>query len=85
MNSLKSTQKRKLEVGHLGLSTLVIYINLSGINTKLNQEIAVKLVYYLMKKEPMRASHPQVFSESKLYSMLQGGGKNILNILRGYP
>jgi hypothetical protein len=27
----------------------------------------------------MRADHPQVFSESKLYSHLQGGGRILLN------
>lgn len=39
-----------------------------GTNIKLNDEVAIKL-------EPIKAKHPQLFYEAKLYMALQGGGK----------
>ena len=33
----------------------------------------------------MRAVHPQVFSESKLYSTLQGGGNILIHFKEGIP
>ncbi len=38
-----------------------------GTNVKLNEDVAIKL-------EPIRAKHPQLFYESKIYMTLQGGG-----------
>ena len=50
---------RKLGSGAFG----DIYL---GFNTKLNEEVAIKL-------EPTHSKHPQLFYESKLYMALQGG------------
>lgn len=43
-----------------------------GRNTQTNEEVGIKL-------EPMHSKYPQLFYESKIYMMLQGGG--ILNDL----
>ena len=60
-DKFKLHAKKKLGSGAFG----DIYY---GINTKLNDEVAIKL-------EPLKAKHPQLFYESKLYMALQGGGK----------
>lgn len=39
-----------------------------GTNLKLNELVAIKL-------EPVKAKHPQLFSESKMIMALQGGSK----------
>lgn len=39
-----------------------------GMNLKQNEAVAIKL-------EPVKAKHPQLFSESKMIMALQGGGK----------
>jgi casein kinase I homolog HRR25 len=57
----KLNAKKKLGSGAFG----DIYY---GTNTKLNEDVAIKL-------EPTKAKHPQLFYESKLYMALQGGGK----------
>ncbi len=38
-----------------------------GSNIKLGEDVAIKL-------EPIKAKHPQLFYESKIYMTLQGGG-----------
>jgi len=58
-DNYKLNAKKKLGSGAFG----DIYL---GINTKLNEEVAIKL-------EPTKAKHPQLFYESKLYLALQGG------------
>jgi serine/threonine protein kinase len=58
-DNFKLNAKKKLGSGAFG----DIYL---GINTKLNEEVAIKL-------EPTKAKHPQLFYESKLYLALQGG------------
>jgi len=60
-DKFKLYAKRKLGSGAFG----DIYY---GVNTKLNDEVAIKL-------EPIKAKNPQLFYESKLYMTLQGGGK----------
>ena len=51
--------KKKLGSGAFG----EIY---TGINKETNEEVAIKL-------EPIKAKHPQLFYESKLYMTLEGG------------
>lgn len=63
-DNFKLHAKKKLGSGAFG----DIYY---GINVKLNDEVAIKL-------EPIKAKHPQLFYESKLYMALQGGGKILL-------
>jgi hypothetical protein len=60
-DSFKLNARKKLGSGAFG----DIYY---GTNTKLNEDVAIKL-------EPVKAKHPQLFYESKLYTALQGGGK----------
>ncbi len=57
--SYKLDARKKLGSGAFG----DIYL---GKNIKLNEEVAIKL-------EPIKAKHPQLFYESKLYMALQGG------------
>jgi len=38
-----------------------------GLNKKLNEHVAIKL-------EPIKSQHPQIFSEYKVYNILQGTG-----------
>ena len=65
-DNFKLHAKKKLGSGAFG----DIYY---GTNIKLNDEVAIKL-------EPIKAKHPQLFYEAKLYMSLQGGGNiNILN------
>lgn len=66
-DNFKLHAKKKLGSGAFG----DIYY---GMNVKLNDEVAIKL-------EPIKAKHPQLFYESKLYMALQGGGK-IKNFLK---
>jgi len=40
----------------------------AGVNVQTGEEVAVKL-------EPLRARHPQLHYESKLYMLLQGGSR----------
>lgn len=61
--------KKKLGSGAFG----EIY---KGFSKKLNMEVAIKL-------ESVKNKHPQLIYESKLYSILQGGG-NIINLV-GVP
>ena len=68
-DNFKLNAKKKLGSGAFG----DIYY---GVNVKLGDDVAIKL-------EPIKARHPQLFYESKLYMALQGGGiffsnKNIL-------
>jgi len=58
-DNFKLNAKKKLGSGAFG----DIYL---GINTKLNEEVAIKL-------EPIKAKNPQLFYESKLYMQVQGG------------
>ena len=58
-DSYKLDARKKLGSGAFG----DIYL---GKNIKLNEEVAIKL-------EPIKAKHPQLFYESKLYMALQGG------------
>ena len=51
--------KKKLGSGAFG----EIY---TGINQQTNEEVAIKL-------EPIKAKHPQLFYESKIYMTLEGG------------
>ena len=62
----KLNAKKKLGSGAFG----DIYF---GINTKLKEEVAIKL-------EPVKSKHPQLFYESKLYMALQGAGNQQLFI-----
>ena len=58
--NFKLNAKKKLGSGAFG----DIYY---GTNVKLDEDVAIKL-------EPIRAKHPQLFYESKIYMTLQGGG-----------
>jgi serine/threonine protein kinase len=68
--NFKLNAKKKLGSGAFG----EIYF---GTNMKSNIDVAIKL-------EPAKASHPQLFGESKLYMALQGGGSTILTLV-GIP
>ena len=53
----------------------------TGTNIKTNEEVAIKLVnfeYFNFSplQEPVRTKHPQLLYETKLYRILQGGGKH---------
>lgn len=67
-DNFKLNARKKLGSGAFG----DIYY---GTNVKLNEDVAIKL-------EPIRAKHPQLFYESKIYMTLQGGG--ITNIFYKY-
>ena len=58
--NFKLNARKKLGSGAFG----DIYL---GQNIKLGEDVAIKL-------EPLRAKHPQLFYESKIYMTLQGGG-----------
>ena len=60
-DNFKLNARKKLGSGAFG----DIYY---GTNVKLGEDVAIKL-------EPIRAKHPQLFYESKIYMTLQGGGK----------
>jgi hypothetical protein len=66
-DNFKLHAKKKLGSGAFG----DIYY---GTNIKLNDEVAIKL-------EPIKAKHPQLFYEAKLYMALQGGGNKIVYYL----
>ena len=51
---------------------------------KQNEEVAIKLVYKILKKEPIKSKNPQLFFESKLYMSVAGGSKIYLNLV-GIP
>jgi hypothetical protein len=64
-DNFKLNARKKLGSGAFG----DIYY---GTNIKLGEDVAIKL-------EPIRAKHPQLFYESKIYMTFQGGGnKNLL-------
>jgi hypothetical protein len=65
-DNFKLNARKKLGSGAFG----DIYY---GTNMKLGEDVAIKL-------EPIRAKHPQLFYESKIYMTLQGGGKIIIII-----
>ena len=53
-----------------------------AIDLKTNDEVAVKLVTINKIQEPIKCKHPQLFYETKIYKILEGGGIHIL-IFRG--
>lgn len=65
-DNYKLHAKKKLGSGAFG----DIYY---GTNLKVGDEVAIKL-------EPIKAKHPQLFYEAKLYMALQGGGNLYINI-----
>ena len=44
-----------------------------GTNIRTNEEVAIKL-------EPVRTKHPQLLYETKIYKILNGGGKSQIQI-----
>jgi hypothetical protein len=63
-DNYKLNAKKKLGSGSFG----DIYY---GVNVKLGEEVAIKL-------ESNKSKHPQLFNESKLYQVFQGGGKILI-------
>jgi casein kinase 1 len=50
-----------------------------GTDVRTNEEVAVKLVRKLTQ-EPTKNRHPQLLYETKLYKILQGGGKFLTSV-----